>query len=125
EWSRLELELHTQPQRRRELENSSGAVERIREAICRDVRHTRDTTVDGERLIQTNCALVVENVEPVNLETKFTLLTELDRVISVHVQIESGRSAVGSDAVDDIREARLCRSDGRHDGRTTRNAEAF
>ncbi len=55
--SSLELELQTQAQAGRELEDRARAIERIRNRS-----HTRDTAIDLERFVQTNRALVVEDI---------------------------------------------------------------
>jgi hypothetical protein len=66
----LELELHTEPKRRRELEDCSSAVERIRNR-----RDTRGTAVDQEGVVFANSALVVENVEPIELQAELFTFT--------------------------------------------------
>src|SRR6266567_4472845 len=92
----LELEFNTQPQRRRELEDRSRAIERICEL---NKARSRDTAVNSECLIQSDGPLVIEHVEPISLETQFSFLSNLDWIVSVHVQIEGGRRAVGTNAV--------------------------
>lgn len=118
--SSLELELQTQAQAGRELEDRARAIERIRNRS-----HTRDTAIDLERFVQTNRALVVEDIEPVNLEAQLPILTEDDRIVGVQVEVVGGRRASVTDAVNRVREA----SDGgrhrRNDGRTANYAKTF
>ena len=97
----LELELHTESKRRRELEDRSSAVERIRNR-----RDTRGTAVDQERLILFDSALVIENVEPIELQAELLILTQRNRVVSTQVQVVGRRRAVAAGERVDCRAAR-------------------
>src|SRR5262245_50527949 len=87
----LELELHAEAQRRRELEDRARAVERI---VHR--RNTRRATVDLERRVLADRALEIERVEPIQLQTQLTILTHLNRVVCTQVQVVGGRRAVAA-----------------------------
>ncbi len=87
----LELEFHTESKRRRELEDQSSAVERIRNR-----RNTRSTAVDQECVVLFDSALVVENIEPIELQTELFILAQRDRVISAEIQIVGSRRSVAT-----------------------------
>ncbi len=97
----LELELHTETKCRRELEDRSSTPERIRNR-----RNARSTAVDKERLVLPDSFLVVENVEPVNLQTKLFTFTNGDRVVSAEIQVPGPRCATVARNGIDCRAAR-------------------
>jgi hypothetical protein len=85
----LELEFHTESKRRRELEDQSSAVERIRNR-----RNTRRTAVDQECVVLFDSALVVKNIEPIELQTELFILAHRDGVIRAEIQVVGRRRAV-------------------------------
>ena len=87
----LERELHTEPKRRRELEDCSPAVERIRNG-----RDARSTTADLECFVLTNGALSIEHVEPVNRQAQLFVFTDRNRIVRAEVQIVGRRRAVAA-----------------------------
>ena len=98
----LELEFHTETKRRRELEDRSSAVERIRNG-----GNAWRTAVDQEGVVLFDSTLVVENVEPIELQAELFILTQRDRVVSAEVQVVGRRRAVPTGDRVDCRAARI------------------
>src|SRR5215207_2648433 len=83
---RLEAELRSEPEMRRELEDRSGAVERIRRR-----RNTRRSAIDLEGIILPNCLLVVESIEPISGEPQFLAFAYADRIVGSQVKVPCER----------------------------------
>ncbi len=67
--------------------------------------NTRGTAVDQEGFIFSDCALVIENVEPVELQTELLILTQRNRVVSTEIQVVGGRRAIAAGKRVDCRAA--------------------
>jgi len=92
----LELELHTETNRRRELEDCASAVERIRNRS-----DTRRTAIDEERVVLFDSALAVEDVEPVDLQPELFAFTDRDRIVGAEVQVvDRGRAIAARNRID-------------------------
>src|SRR4029079_2389329 len=106
---------------RREPEDQTRTVERIV-----DRSHPGNATVERERLIQRQSALVIEDVEPISSETQFLILTDFPREISSEVQVRGERSArVSNGAFEPSGTTRHGRSGVRDDRRSTRHRKTF
>src|ERR1043166_9708557 len=90
----LEGELGAKPERRRSLDQQRRTVERIR--YCRNSCHT---AIDREGLVQSYCALAIEDVEPVSSQSQLFTFTNSNRIVNSHVKIHCRRRAVGTDAL--------------------------
>src|ERR1041384_6007842 len=108
----LELELHAEAQRRRELEDRARAIEWIRLRI-----NSRRSTIDQDGFILTDGALGIQHIEPIQLQTQLAVLAHLDRVVRAQVQVIGDRRTITAGKWVDGRTTRHATK--------TRNAEAF
>src|SRR5215217_2493857 len=106
----LEGELGAEPERRRSLDQQCRTPERI--LYWRNSCHT---AIDREGLIQSYCALAIEDVEPVSSQSQLFTFTNSDRIVNSQVKIHCRRRAVGADALNNIGESWLGSRNSRND----------
>src|SRR5439155_8528545 len=84
-----------------------------------------DAAVDRESLIQGDGALLIEDIEPVCLQSEFALFVDFDWVIHAEIGIRSHGRAVLAYAVDDIRKPCLRRRHFGNNSRPSQYSESF
>src|SRR5690242_389265 len=116
----LEGELGAKPERRRSLDQQRRTVERIRYW-----RNSRHTAIQREGLVQSYCALAIEDVEPVSSQSQLFTFTNSDRIVNSQIEIHRRWRSVGPDALNNVGESRLRSRNGRNDCGSADNAETF
>src|SRR5215213_109971 len=116
----LEGELGAEPERRRSLDQQRRTIEGV--LYRRDSCHT---AIDREGLVQSYCALAIEDVEPVSTQSQLFTFTNSDRIVNSQVKIHCRGRSVGTNALNNVGESRLGSRDSRNDCGSTLNGETF
>src|SRR5215213_6643980 len=116
----LEGELGAEPERRRSLDQQRRTIEGV--LYRRDSCHT---AIDREGLVQSYCALAIEDVEPVSSQSQLFTFTNSDRIVNSQVKIHCRRRSATADALNNVGESWLGSRHRRNDCGSADHAEAF